>query len=154
MEQTDSLLNIQMDDIAKNNLFVAGKWMRFIAIVYCIFSVFILLVGVVLIFNFKEIAAVLSNYASINPIFSYLSSQGGISIIAVLLLVSVVVLITFSICWFKVSKYSKQYFLAGNDMDLELSFKYLRTYFMLSCIIAVINLLISVIIAIYIFYTT
>ncbi|MCC7029189.1 MAG: hypothetical protein IT257_02710 [Chitinophagaceae bacterium] len=134
-----------LETAGEEQLQSAGKWARFVGIVFIIFGSVLLFATILLLANFSSLMNEVIQLNGISEEMIDMLEKGGKYFIAFALILSAAVLFVNGVLLFRFGSYSNQYIRHKNESTLIASFENLKRYiyfsFIMACISAVLSLI-------------
>ncbi len=137
--------NLILETAGNDQLQSAGKWSKFIGIVFIIFGSVLILCTVLLIANFETLMNEVIKLNGITEEMIDMLEKGGKYFIAFALILSAVILYANGVLLFRFGNLSSLYIGTKNENSLISSFDYLKRYMYFSFILATISTILSLV---------
>lgn len=141
--QTTSESVSLMNEEGKVQLTAVAKWTKFLAIIFFIFGIILILSSILLLANYNEMMNEVIKLNGISNEMIDMLEKGGKYAIGFIMILSAVLLIINGYFLYKFSTYSKQYILTPDDATFLNSFTFLKKYLYFSLILSCISLVAS-----------
>jgi hypothetical protein len=131
-----SQMDLQVDNIVRQQFYEAGKWSKFIAIVMFVAC------GLMLLFGILGGAAIYTALKKFGN-YQFITDFDGTLLIAVLVLVVAILAVVYYFLY-NFSRKIKRALISDNTTELNEGLKSLKTFFIISTVLSILSLLFSI----------